>query len=458
MMSKKPYFTDGIPSKIHLVQALVNPKEYKDRRLSHGAILHIGTLDKDQSFGSTLDNRRETIGSSKIGSFVSSSSNYNRRHTIVPTKAYEIRHKIATGALFSQNSYESSKDRIATPSRRRDTDLSNCDKRQCKNCDSSKENRRPVEILYNSCHLKNPTSVCDSDFPNDKPISKLEASHCLSDSSGKISCNRKQRERLTTKQQTCEKLTPKSEKKGSNMLKPCCRRNIFKPVNCNDASFSLLDEDQQKTRFKQKDLDMLYNNYIQTLYLDKMVLKAIQKREADAAGQIQAFHNLIQSECERGLNLDKKMKETRHHNLVMKFGKLQRSAISKVNDSLYDMKSKHHHLAEVLDKASHQIATEGIFHPNDESYIDDLTNNFVETEKLLEKINDVTESKMPSLSLYNSHLKHLVETISTEKIEIEQITELLAAIESLTIQQASLSFQHLDEEKEEMNSKQILES
>ncbi|CAI9733073.1 Hypothetical predicted protein [Octopus vulgaris] len=454
-MSKKPFFTDGI-HRMHLVQALVDSKEYKDRRHSHGVIPHKRTLDKDQSFGSTLYDRRETIGPSNRDSLLSSGSNYNRRHTIVPTKAYEIRHKIATGALFSQNSYESSKDSIAMSSRRRDSDLSDCDKQQCKNCDSSKENRRPVGILYNSCHFKTPTSVCDSVFPNDKSTPKLEASHCLSASTGKISCYRKHRERLTTKQQTCEKFTSKYEKRGSDVLKSC-RRSISKPVNYSDTSFSLLDESQQKARFKQKDLDILYNNYLQTLYLDKMMQKAMQKREKDAARQIQDFHNLIQSECEGGLNLDKKVKEIRHHNLVMKCGKLQRSAISKVNDSLSDMKSKHHHLAQVLGKASHQIATEGIFHPNDESYIDDVTNNFVETEQLLEKINDVTETKMPSLSLYNSHLKHLVDTISTEKSEIEQITELSAAVESLTIQQASLSFQHLHEEKEEMNSKLFLE-
>ncbi|CAI9733074.1 Hypothetical predicted protein [Octopus vulgaris] len=190
-----------------------------------------------------------------------------------------------------------------------------------------------------------------------------------------------------------------------------CRRDIFKTTKNKEASLPLEDPEvnkEQKAPLNQIEVDILYTNYIQTLYLDKMVQKAIQKREADAA----------------------------------------KSAVSKVNSSLSDMKSKHHNLAEVLDTVPHQIATEGIFHSNDESYIDDLTNNFVETEQLLEKITDVTETKMPSLSLYNSHLKHLVDTISTEKTEIEQINELLAAIETLTVQQSSLKFQHLEQEEE----------
>lgn len=65
---------------------------------------------------------------------------------------------------------------------------------QLRNCDSFKENRRPVEILFNSRHLKTLTS----DIPN-KHISKLEVFHRLSDSSDKLFPYRKQRERLTTK-------------------------------------------------------------------------------------------------------------------------------------------------------------------------------------------------------------------------------------------------------------------
>ncbi|XP_014786188.1 uncharacterized protein LOC106880657 [Octopus bimaculoides] len=233
--------------------------------------------------------------------------------------------------------------------------------------------------------------------------------------------------------------------------KPNCRRDIFKTAKNKEASLPLEEPEvnkEQKAPLNQTEVDILYNNYIQTLYLDKMVQKAIQKREADAAKQIQDFCYLTQSDNEKELDLHLQLRKMNHNKLVTRLGELQRSAVSKVNNSLSDMKSKHHNLAEVLDTVPHQIATEGIFHSNDESYIDDLTNNFVETEQLLEKINDVTESKMPSLSLYNSHLKHLVETISTEKSEIVQINELLAAIESLTIQQSSLKFQHLEEEVE----------
>lgn len=228
------------------------------------------------------------------------------------------------------------------------------------------------------------------------------------------------------------------------------RRDLFHLDAKNKAAMPLFPTMEQEKKSKptvdQMDLEILYSQYIRSLYLNTMFQHSFQKREEEAMIQMHGLWSEMEKIMKTKSNLELKLVEEEHNKVVSQTAQRQSNALNLVDFSLPDLIHNHQHLAAALDTTRHQIASHGIHLPKDEeAFTDDLIESLQETEQLLKKINDFTGENGNSLSSYSSVLKELTDTACQENNEIEKLDEILAATESLTVHQASLNVQEVQD-------------
>lgn len=205
-------------------------------------------------------------------------------------------------------------------------------------------------------------------------------------------------------------------------------------------------EKKEKPTVDQMDLDILYSEYIRSLYLDKMFQHSFKKREEEAMTQMHGLWSEMEKMMEKKSAVELKLAEDEYHKVVSQNTQRQSDAIKLVSSFLPNLIPNHQHLASALDTTRHQIASHGIYIPKDEdNFADELIASVQQTEELLKKTKMFTDANANSLSLYSSGLKELTDTASKENDEIEKLDEILAATESLTVHQASLNIQEIQD-------------
>ncbi|ESO96871.1 hypothetical protein LOTGIDRAFT_231693 [Lottia gigantea] len=192
----------------------------------------------------------------------------------------------------------------------------------------------------------------------------------------------------------------------------------------------------------QQRLEVLYSRYLQWLYLDSKSKMVFKEQEKTAMSQLNALWEEVESlrEKESALRLD--LVRLQHLNQLDDQLEIQKNGLGPVMTNLPVIDKDYNKLAESLDTTRHQISTRGIYIPEDEdTFQAALESSLKESEYLLGEISCLVRQEVPKTSLFSKSLQTTQKLVDTECTELKKCTELLSAIQSLTVQESSLKIQ-----------------
>ncbi|XP_063432342.1 uncharacterized protein LOC134714752 isoform X2 [Mytilus trossulus] len=209
-----------------------------------------------------------------------------------------------------------------------------------------------------------------------------------------------------------------------------------------NVSTHLPPKKKKQAKLTQHQLDMLYARYIQSLYLSTKAKKVREEQEKQAMAQILGIYTEVEKLQKKNHEMDKELMRLKHLNEVDVQIDLQRQSLGPIVSSLPQLTKEYDTLAHALDTTRHQIPTKGVYIPDDEDqYQRDLEHSLLESEQLLGELSVMIRKDLPSVSAMAHALSTMEKATESQVEELVRCNEMIAATQSLTIQETSMKIQ-----------------
>ncbi|CAC5410796.1 HAUS8 [Mytilus coruscus] len=209
-----------------------------------------------------------------------------------------------------------------------------------------------------------------------------------------------------------------------------------------NVSTHLPPKKKKQAKLTQHQLDMLYARYIQSLYLSTKAQKVREEQEKQAMAQILGIYTEVEKLQKKNHEMDKELMRLKHLNEVDVQIDLQRQSLGPIVSSLPQLTKEYDTLAHALDTTRHQIPTKGVYIPDDEDQFQrDLEHSLLESEQLLGELSVMIRKDLPSVTAMANALSTMEKATETQVEELVRCNEMIAATQSLTIQETSMKIQ-----------------
>ncbi|XP_052098681.1 uncharacterized protein LOC127733353 [Mytilus californianus] len=209
-----------------------------------------------------------------------------------------------------------------------------------------------------------------------------------------------------------------------------------------NVSTHLPPKKKKQAKLTQHQLDMLYARYIQSLYLSTKAQKVREEQEKQAMAQILGIYTEVEKLQKKNHEMDKELMRLKHLNEVDVQIDLQRQSLGPIVSSLPQLTKEYDTLAHALDTTRHQIPTKGVYIPDDEDQFQrDLEHALLESEQLLGELSVMIRKDLPSVTAMANALSTMEKATETQVEELVRCNEMIAATQSLTIQETSMKIQ-----------------
>ncbi|XP_071949144.1 uncharacterized protein [Antedon mediterranea] len=200
----------------------------------------------------------------------------------------------------------------------------------------------------------------------------------------------------------------------------------------------------KKEDITQAYLDRIYTEYLQWLFLDSKARKAFQEQEKEAMSQLYGLWSENEKLRKRQFALKLELERVKHNNMLDKKLHVQREGLGPVVAHCKTFQEQFRTLARGVDTTRHQLATSGIFLPeNEDFYQDELQRALNESQKLLGEISLVTSHQKTKLTSFANASETLEKAVENELKEIARCQELLTSTTKLATQESSIKMQQI---------------
>ncbi|XP_069122957.1 microtubule-associated protein futsch-like [Argopecten irradians] len=199
-----------------------------------------------------------------------------------------------------------------------------------------------------------------------------------------------------------------------------------------------------KSKWTQRQMDLLYMRYIQWQYLYSKARKCREELEKREMAQMNTLHEELEILRKKNHDLDLRLERQKHVNLVDDQVDHQRQLLGPIVANLPKLSREYESLAHALDTTRHQIPTQGVYLPDDEEQLQrKLEKELATSEQLLGELSVMTRQPLTTVTAMSKALEAMQKGVDAQTHELKQCTEMIAATQSLTIQETSLRIQEM---------------
>ncbi|XP_060073788.1 HAUS augmin-like complex subunit 8 [Ylistrum balloti] len=191
-------------------------------------------------------------------------------------------------------------------------------------------------------------------------------------------------------------------------------------------------------------MDLLYMRYTQWLYLYTKAKKSREEQEKREMAQLNSLHEEVEKLRKKKHDLDIRLARQKHLNLVDDQVDQQRQLLGPIVANLPKLSREYESLAHALDTTRHQIATQGVYLPDDEEQLQrKLEKELSTSEQLLGELSVMIRQPVTTVTAMSKALGAMEKAVDAQTHELRQCTEMISATQSLTIQETSLRIQEM---------------
>ncbi|XP_052227169.1 uncharacterized protein LOC127841978 isoform X2 [Dreissena polymorpha] len=210
------------------------------------------------------------------------------------------------------------------------------------------------------------------------------------------------------------------------------------------STVSSKPKQKKDAKSAQKAIDLQYMFSQQWAFLEAKAKQTLHEQEQQAMAQIYGVYEEVEKLRKEKTEKDKYLARLQHTNNTDHMAEVQRQCLGPVVNSLPELQKQYSNLAYALDTTRHQIPMTEVYVPdNKEQFEAKLEAHLLESERLLGEISSITRQDVPNIVSMGTALSTMEQSVETMKNELKKSEELLAAVETLTIQECSLRVQSI---------------